>query len=486
MSEMSTYLVLSAILLPAILYFWLALIERKHVHGLEDFFPLTHFLQSDQYGRSTAAAGISLATVILALVNLAPVLGLGLLVTIASYAASFVLLYFCAPTILRANPDNDTIQAFLGKSYDSGQVRDVALIFTFVGYTSIFAMELLVGVTVLEPFFGSYTLVFATIYLVFLVLYSIISGFRAVVATEQWQIRFIATAVLSLFVILALFWTEADGRTSFVDISDKVLHTIAAPMSFVVGIVALNLPATISDAGTWQRLCATKSVGDARRGLVRAIGIFVLLWGSLIVASTYIAQFVVTTGQFDPSRDTLMAHIVIRLASGDAFYLALLFVFILGLFAAMITTADSLLLVAAQMYAIDFARLPQLAIGERQKIGKARGILAGIAGAAFMVFLFFKLLKFDVVQLVFAIYGAQLALFPPVAAALFLKKHFNPMRAKMAGLLSIAGGFTGAWSSAFYGKLSGDMTWTFNAPVVALGTSLALLVLTSGGAWRAR
>jgi Na+/proline symporter len=464
----------------------LALIERRHVHGLRDFFPLTHFLRSDQYGRSTAAAGISLATVILALVNLTPILGLGLLVTIASYAASFVLLYFCAPTILRANPNNDTIQAFLGKSFGSAHVRDTALFFTFIGYTSIFAMELLVGVTVLEPFFGSNTLIFASVYLVFLVLYSIISGFRAVVATEQWQIRLIIAAVLSLFLILALFWMGEVERVSISEISNKVLHTIGAPLSFVIGIVALNLPATISDAGTWQRLCATKSESEARHGLLRAIGIFILLWGSLIVASTFISQLAVATGQFDPARGTLMAHIITRLATGDAFYLALLFVFILGLFAAMITTADSLLLVAAQMYAIDFARLPEQAISEHQKINKARWILTSIAGLAFVVFVFFRLMKFDVIQLVFAIYGAQLALFPTVAASLFLKKHFNPTRAKPAALLSIAGGFIGAWSSAFYGKLSGEMSWTYNAPVVALVVSFVLLILASRRAWQAR
>src|SRR5215211_7717032 len=133
MSVLSKAVVFAAILLPAGLYVWLAMKERKAVKSISDFFPLTRFLDGGTYGRSTAAAGVSLATVILALVNLAPLLGISLLVTISSYAISFVALYFCAPAILQANPGNDTIQTFLGKAYGRTQVRNIALVFSFLG-----------------------------------------------------------------------------------------------------------------------------------------------------------------------------------------------------------------------------------------------------------------------------------------------------------------------------------------------------------------
>src|SRR5687768_4792362 len=119
MNTISTVTVFAAILLPAVLYFWLALKERPNVRSISDFFPLTRFLNGEVYGRSTAAAGVSLATVILTLVNLAPILGVSLLVTICSYALSFVILYFCARRILRANPENETVQSFLGATYKS-------------------------------------------------------------------------------------------------------------------------------------------------------------------------------------------------------------------------------------------------------------------------------------------------------------------------------------------------------------------------------
>ena len=155
----------------------------------------------------------------------------------------------------------------------------------------------------------------------------------------------------------------------------------------------------------------------------------------------------------------------------------------LGLFAAMITTADSLLLVAAQMLSIDVLKLQSRDESEEKKINRARAILASIAVVSFSLFVLFKTIKFDVVQLIFSIYGANLALFPSVLAALFLGGRLNLPKSAIAATLSVVAGFSSAWISAIYGKLSGDMGWLYNAPVVALVASCAAFILFSGRAW---
>ena len=158
----------------------------------------------------------------------------------------------------------------------------------------------------------------------------------------------------------------------------------------------------------------------------------------------------------------------------------------LGLFAAMITTADSLLLVAAQIFAIDVLKLRSAPLTEVVKIRRARVVLAVIALCAFGLFALFKYIKFDVVQLVFSIYGANLALFPAVAAALFLGNKLDLRKSGNAATLSILSGFVAAWGSAIYGKVSGDMDYMYNAPVVALVTSGLVLAVTTIGHWRNR
>ncbi len=85
MPTIAYMLVFAAILVPAAVYFRLALREKRNIRSVADFFPLTRYVKADTYAHSTVAAGVSLATVILALVNLTPVLGISLLVTVGSY-----------------------------------------------------------------------------------------------------------------------------------------------------------------------------------------------------------------------------------------------------------------------------------------------------------------------------------------------------------------------------------------------------------------
>ena len=484
----ATAIVLTAVLLPCVLYVWLALRERPNVKSLADFFPLTRHLEGKAYSRSTVSAGVSLATVILALINLAPFLGLGLLVTIGSYAVSFLFLRWGAATILRANPANDTLQGWLGSAYDSKGVRLTALLFSFVGYVSIFSMELLVGVTVLEPFVGKNVMAFALIYLIFMITYSVISGFRAIVATEQWQFRFVAAAVAVLVLLGPMLAFGGEKPVPLGEIAAGLLHKWAAPWAFVVGIICMNLPAPFADAATWQRLCATRSEEDARRGLGSAVPWFILIWGGLIVCASLIGGISAHTGAFDPAKSSLMNHLMATLAQGGALKLALLFLFVLGLFSAMITTADSLLLVSAQMFVQDLRRIQPSKDSAANALGlrTARTALAVIGLLSFTVFALFQWLKFDVVQLIFAIYGAHIALFPSVFAALFLKRYLRLEKAWLGAALSTALGFIAGWGSALFGKNTGKTDWLYNAPAVSLIVATVLFLVFTLPHWKRR
>jgi Na+/proline symporter len=468
-------LVLAAIALPSVIYLALAVRENRRGITLTSFFPLTRFIPGHEYGRSTAAAGVSLATVILALVNLAPIMGIGLLITIASYVAGFLALYWVAPAILRANAENRTLQSYLGHSYRSRAVKHWALAFSFIGYVSIFSMELIVGVTVLEPLFPNSTLLAATLFMLFIVTYSAIGGFRAIVATEQWQIRFVLVAVGALAVVACLIWSEL-RPIPLPDLFGDVFGSWNAGWAFCLGIVAMNVPAAISDAGTWQRLCATRSEGDARQGLRRAMLMFSLIWGSLIVASCFIAVTAQAAGIFDATAQPLMTFIINYLAGGGVIGLVLLFAFALGLFAALITTADSLLLVATQMLTLDMVDSSERTPASSENLTRARMMLAIVALTSFAFFVGFRALGLDVVQLVFSVYGAQLALFPATAAALLASSGRITSVGAPAAILSIAGGFLAAWGAALYGRFGGDPTWLYNAPVAALATSAILLL----------
>lgn len=477
MRAFSFWVVIGAVLLPAILYFIQAWREEKNISDIADFFPLRRRISSGEYRSTTLAAGMSLATVIIAFVNLAPMLGITLFVSVLSFAFSFLVLYPCVGRIMDSNPRNDTIQTFLGKAYDSIHVRYIALFFSLIGYISIFSMELLVGVTVLEPFLGDNVLVFALLYLVFIIVYSLMSGYRAIIATDKWQLRFIIASIVAILLFAVSQLHTAEGEISNAQIFGKITGSWVTSWPFIIGIIIMNLPAPISDAGTWQRLCSTRDKKTAKKGLLQVVPLFAVLWAAFVLIGCYYNQIAITSYGFDPTKGSLVASIMTSLGSGDWWYMLLLFVFTLGLFSAMISTADSLLIVAGQILSIDILGLQPKRANVANTMKKARIAVAAIALLSFTIFTIFKLIDFNVVQLVFAIYGAQLAMFPAVFAALFLRSRIDLTGARWAAMLSVLAGFVGGWGSAIYGKMSGNANWLYNAPVTALTTSALIFIL---------
>ncbi|MBN2642792.1 MAG: hypothetical protein JXR78_14155 [Victivallales bacterium] len=473
MPAIAYFAVFSAVLLPAALYFYQAYKEQGNIKDISDFFPLKRSISSGEYRSTTVAAGMSLATVIISLLNLSPLMGITLMVSVVSYALSFLILYPCVNKIMTANPDNDTIQTFLGKAYKSPAVRHSALIFSLIGYLSIFSMELLVGVTVLEPFLGEKVLFFSFIYLIFIIIYSLMSGYRAIIITDKWQLRFIILSLASLLLFAILETSNSASDIHLPEIFRQISHSWVPVWPFIIGIVCMNLPAPISDPGTWQRLCSTRKPTEAKRGLLQIAPLFAVLWAVIVLFGCYYGRIAQINNNFDPASQSLISATLTTLSTNGILYIILLTAFVLGMFSAMISTADSLLIITGQIIAIDFMGLKkdQVDCNDGGILKRARIAMLFIAIISFVIFTIFKLIKFDVVQLVFAIYGAQLAMFPSVVVALFLGKKINISKARVAATLSVFSGFVAGWSSALYGKLTGSSNWLYNAPVSALVVS---------------
>ena len=461
--------------MPAILYFTQAYKERKNIFDIKDFFPLKRTISTSEFRSTTVAAGMSLATVIIAFINVAPSMGITLFVAVISYSLSYLILHFCAGRIMKANPDNVTLQAYLGKSYDSSSVKNIALFFSLIGYISIFSMELLVGVTVLLPFLGKGVLAFAFLYLIFIIIYSLMSGYRAIIATDRWQLRFILISLFALF-IFAIASTNNAQNINFTDIVRSMSNSWVPSWAFIIGVSAMNLPARICDAGTWQRLCSTRDIASAKRGILQVAPFFAVLWAFLVLFSCYYWPLAASQG-FDPAKESMITYIVRALATSGPFFKVLLFFFVLGLFSAMISTADSILIVTAQMFSIDILKLHPDKHKPKVMIKKARIAMASIAVLSFLIFTVLHLLKFDVVQLIFAIFGAQLAMFPAVTFALFFAKKIDLRRLRLAAEISIFAGFAGGWGSALYGKFYQSSDWLYNSPFIALMSGIIIFLV---------
>lgn len=477
MSGLAFAVVLAAVLLPGLLYLRLAIRESRLIHTVEDFLPLKRNLSARSVSATVVAAGMSMATVMVALINLAPFIGVALFVTIATYAVGFVLLAFLTRRILDANPRNLVLQTYLSEAYGSGSLGFVATGFTVIGYLSIFAMELLVGTAILTPILGNWTLAFATVYLGFLLAYCALSGYRGVVATDRWQLLFILLAVASLIAFVLWNYVTYGIDASFNGSIVSSLFTWKGSLAFVIGVTVMNIPGPISDTGTWQRICSAESPRAARAGIRAAVFLFVFIWSTLIVVGCLHPTLRHLDGSWDAATTPLMTGIIDSLAGpGHPILLGLLFLLILGLFSAMISTADSLLLAAGQAALTGFRGTRWMDDAPSVALRRSRLWIIVLAVGSFVVFVVFHLLSFNVIQLVFAIYGAQLALWPTTVATLIFRNHdvLRPLRTH--AIVSIASGFLAAWGCAIWGHSIASSDLQFYAPAVGLGTALVTII----------
>ena len=477
MSNWSYLAVYAAVCIPAFLYLRRGWRVRSEVNSPSDFFPLKRTLDGRAYRATTVAASMSLATVMIYFINFSALMGTALFVNVMSFCGSIVLMWFLVPRIMRLNPNNLTVQSFLGRQYDSRFVRNTSQFFTVIGYLSIFSVELLVGVTILSPFFGNYVLLFAALYLVFLLVYSVTGGYRAVVATDRLQLLFICSSVLALFAFLLYFVRGHDSLWTIQTFVDRLASTTTAPLAFVLGITFMNLPAPISDAGTWQRICSCKDAKTVQRSLKGVFIYFLVLWSALILLGVAFSTTSLPTQDYADKASLINTIISAMARSGSVLGIAILFVFMTGLFSAMVSTADSLLIVASQILSIDWLHeenQQDVQVGLR----KCRVGLVGLGIGSFLLFGFFTLMKLDVVDLIFAIYGAQLAMVPVTLGALFLSERLRHAGVLRGGaVLCIALGFVLAWAAALYGKVTGQAQLIYIAPLVGFMASAVLFVL---------
>ena len=472
MNTLTYIAVYIALFIPAFLFLKVAWNKRNEILGTSDFFPLKRTLTTSQYRATTVAASMSLATVMIYFMNLSAVMGAGLFINVLSFCAGIVLIWFLAPRIMHLNPKNLTIQSFLGERYGSRAIRNTSQLFSLIGYFSIFSVELLVGVKVLTPFFGNYVIIFAFIYLIFLLIYATIGGYKAIVATDRLQLFFICSSIAALAGFLVYYICTHDSTFTFSSYTERVSNTLIPPLPFLVGITLMNLPAPISDAGTWQRICSCTDGKSVRKGLKGVFFYFLILWSALILLGIAFSLTSIPEQVYADKTSLINSVIASMGHQGSILSILFLFVFMTGLFSAMVSTADSILIVASQILMVDLYH------EERSKdvsgaLKKSRIGLICIGLGSFILFSFFSLLKLNVVDLVFAIYGAQLAMVPIALGALYLTNRFLKSGVlRIGAIIAVTLGFLAAWTVAIYGKTTGNPNLIYIAPLFSLFLSL--------------
>jgi solute:Na+ symporter, SSS family len=483
-----TFIVLSALLISSLIYLYIGFSLGKSNKDISDLFPIFFKKNAsvqtvDEFSSSTTATTVSLSTIILAYFEMAGNYGIFLLWTAITTSIGMILTSMASQKIwqkMSVYPHRPTMHEFLGVEFNSKTVALVASACTSIGFLLIFATELIVGSRFLAKFVPMVP-EWATV--VFLsgigFIYTLFGGFRAVVKTDQLQMKFIWGLIVVLVSFYLYYIIQKGGlAASIVNIPPHIfdLSDRKGLWLFLIGIALMNIPTHISNMSIWQRISGAQNPETVTKGFRSSIWNIFFSWSFLALIACFAFMIVPHSQPQNLLTDLLMA------ISTEFWGKIVLFVVVLGLYGAMLSTASTNLIVVTHTISEDIiARFRKKSLDERvtskTEFFWSRMLLVG--SALFAIFLVegLKLLGFSIADLVFSIYGGSLALFPPILIALYNTRSRLQLLSHYT-VYSVILGFLVGWGIAIYGKITINGDLIFLAPTFSIGASL--LILLSG------
>ncbi len=482
-----SYIAISSLLLALAVYISIGIIVGLKTRGIADLFPLAHSRRARvkneaEFSSSTVATTISLATVVILLFQLGQFYGLWLFWTVITTAGGLLVVRLFAGRIWERMYKYDhrpTLHEFLGVEFNSDVLSYVGAVCTSLGFLGAFAVELMVGskfLAGLVPGIPAWVVVVVLSLVSFS--YTAVGGFRAVIVTDRIQM----VSIWLLLIAMPLFYiyhiaTHGGWALNFEKIPPEVLNLSYRPglLAFLFGIFVLNVPTFISDMSIWQRIAGAQRHRTVTGGLWRGVFVAASTWGLFVILACFVFMILEPSEQINP-----LVSLLDVIASTKGFIASsVLFVTILGLYGAMLSTASTqLIAVSHTLYADIFSRFGKKTLKEKLdskkelNISRLMLILAAIVSTILVQAL--SNAGFSITDLVFAIYGAQVGLCPLVISALLMERE-QLRKLSIWAALAITAGFVTGWGTAIHGRFTGNTDLVFLSPVFSLIASSMLL-----------
>lgn len=486
--------VLLALIISAVLYLYIGYKLGHQNKGIGDLLPIVFGKNAkinsvSEFSSSTAATTISLATIILAYFELASSFGLWLLWTAFTTGIGMLIVSSVCKRIwtrMGAYDHRPSMHEFIGVEYNSPKAAMVASVSTSIGFLLIFATELIVGSKFLAKMIPAIPEFVTIIFLSGVgFAYTLLGGFRAVIKTDQMQMRFIWILIAIIAFYYCYFLAENGGiAVGLENIPEGVLDLSWQPGLgyFLLGIAVMNIPLQISNMSLWQRISGAQKPETIINGLKSSVWSVTISWTLLALLACF-AYMIVP----QKSEQGLLTELLITISRTSIGKVSLFFI-TLGLYGAMLSTASTNLIVVTHTLNEDiFAKFKTKSLQERiaskREFFQSRIILLSSAIIAIILVEGLKILGFSIADLAFSIYGSSLALFPPIIFSLYLQRK----RLKTISVYATTGiilGFLTGWCSAIVGKIINNGNLIFLAPSISIGVSFLVLytgyLLTNG------
>lgn len=470
-----------ALAVTAAAFITISVLFRAGIKHLADFVPVARYGQArvrshQTFSASTIATSISLATIVAAYFGLAKYFGLWLLWTAFTAGFGMFVVYKLSPRIgakLKLYPNVPSIHEFLATEYACPRIKPVAAIFTAVGLLLLLATELLVGSAFLAQLIPGANRWLLTVILASVpLLYVIMGGFEAVVITDRIQMGLIWVMICALFTVIAFSGDYSHERLC----QAASLRPIDMGLLwFLVGIALMNIPTALSSITVWQRISACESDRVLRAGLWRsAVGVCIS-WSLLVL----IAWAAGTSGTATSSAE--LCKQLLDGAFRTPFGLPLVFLIVVGLYSAQLSTASTFLIASGHTITTDILNWKEkkTVAGDQPitslVVSRAAIVLSSLVSCS--VVILFEKTGYKIEDIIFSIYGGALALFPPMLGALLLPRESLKRISKYA-FTAIVVGFIAGWTAALAGKAIAIQNLIFMSP--AIGMIMSAIVLLVG------
>ncbi len=334
------FLTISGILISG-LVFLLHGIRNNHKLTIDGFLLANRQLSGEAYANTYSATNISLASNIIFFIAAHQVYGWMMGLALIAYTiVQFYILYI----VRKLNLDFNKIRTISDLWYEVFPSKKIARIITFTVVTGCFIglfLELYFGSVILSIFFPDMIIYQAGSFLVlgFMVIaYVYLGGYNTIVKTDKWQVGLLILATLALGYFAATVPAIGSAtETSFVQKISGHTESGLSLIVFLFWVCSLNVFLCFIDISTWQRMGASKSIGEASRGLFKGLWkIAVIFWGPMMA--------IVFIGAKGYSFNSLPEFFnVIYQYSGNLNYIIFPLVAI-GFAAALFSTADTILI----------------------------------------------------------------------------------------------------------------------------------------------
>ncbi len=332
---------LAGLALSAAVFYLLATRARGERLTVFGFTHADGQIDSGRFGASLVAASTSLATVLLFFLSTASYYGIVLLWCGLTYylGQRTFLKYVKGKPLIRKEIRTlsdlwyDTIRSSLN-------ARIISAI-TFSAFLMILFVELYVGSVILSSFIRPFALEYSKVIsfglLSLLVIgYVRIGGLRAVMHTDQWQLKMLLAAVFALAVFAFVVATrpmEMQVATSFFDVQAETGEVIL----FCAWILVLNMSLPFIQLSSWQRLIAAKSEDEAWKGFKSNTSRLLFVWIVPVLVFVYLLTKGIVPGDLDELFEVLRSEG--GLAEGVLYP-----IIVVGFGAALFSTADTALI----------------------------------------------------------------------------------------------------------------------------------------------